>query len=239
MDIRDLVRRQHTPAAQSSSPAQAAEATSAADSSSASTATATGTDTQDQAATTEHVSKGGRFMHLLQAFEDKHPEEAKRILNGIADKLRHDADHAGPFAQKLERWADKVQKAADTGDMSNLMPSWQPHAHHGMRAYQKAQEAEDAGGLDQVAAAAGSAATSSAQMPGTANTTSTQTAAASSSTSAPAESVDAPATSAPTSGSEIAAADSGMTTSTDSAPSATTPIIPGTPAAQDDARVMV
>ena len=151
MDIRDLPRRHHTHAAHGSTASQPAAATSdvsSAQSQDGSTAT--------DEATTQHVSGGGRFMHFLQAFEDKHPEEAKRILTGIADKLRADAEHAGPWSERLERWADKVQKAADTGDMSNLLPTWQPHAHFGVRAYQKAQAAPEADGLEQVAAAASS-----------------------------------------------------------------------------------
>jgi hypothetical protein len=219
MDILDLARRHHTHAAPSSKPAAETSATAPATDEAETSTPAASTDAQSDPATTHHVSGGGRFMHFLQAFEDKHPEETKRILGNIADKLRSDAQHAGPWAARLERWADKLDKAADTGDMSNLMPTVQPHAHFGMRAYQKAQEAPDAGELEQVATAAES------------------------SIPAPASSTDAAAPSSSTSSTSTttpaAPASSTDTAATSSSPSAqaNTPIIPSTPAATDSTRM--
>ncbi|MEY4579681.1 MAG: hypothetical protein RL701_4384 [Pseudomonadota bacterium] len=100
--------------------------------------TTTTATTADAPATTHHLSRGGFFLNMLQAYEDKHPEEAKAFLSGVADKLRNDAQHAGPFANRLNAWADKFQEAADTGDLSKLVPTRQAHGHFGMRAYMQA-----------------------------------------------------------------------------------------------------
>jgi len=239
MDIRDLARRHHTHAAHSSKPAAETSATESTESA----APAASTETQSASATTHRLSGGGRFMHFLQAFEDKHPEETKRMLNGIADKLRSDAEHAGPWSARLERWADKLEKAAESGDMSNLMPSLHPHAHFGMRAYQKAQETPDAGELEHVAAAVESSippmsgTSASAQPAAPVNTD----AAADSSNAQPSTTASATSTDAAPSGS------AGVTTpiisgspaadSPSSSAQANTPIIPGTPSATDGSRM--
>jgi len=206
MDIQDLPRRHHTHAAHGGKASQPAAATSDVPSSASQEATAS-TSPGTDGATTQQVSGGGRFLHFLQAFEDKHPEEAKRILSGIADKLRADAKQAGPWSARLEGWADKVQKAADTGDMSNLKPTWQPHAHFGMRAYQEAQAAPESATLERVASSLPAAASTDA-----------------------AAAVSSSAAQQPTGSTDAA------TSSSASEPAVTTPIIAGTPAAMDSSR---
>jgi len=223
LDIRDLARRHHAPAAARSEPAAAPSDVSSPESP-AGAASSSG----EAGATTHHVSGGGRFLRFLQGFEDRHPEEAKRILNGIADKLRADAEHAGPWAGRLERWADRVEKAADTGDMSNLLPTWQPGAHYGVRAYQKAQAAPEAdgGALEHVAsslppAACATSAAVSSDVPN----------AAVSSEPAAADAVSAARGAAAHSSDAVAAAAVNGEGVDDAAPSATIPIISGTPTA--------
>lgn len=109
--------------------------------SSESAAPATGANTTaDTPATTRHVSGGGLLLGMMQAYENRHPEEAKAFLQGVADKLHADADYAGFFAPALEAWGDKFDKAAETGDLSNLLPSFPSHAHFGVRAYQQAAQ---------------------------------------------------------------------------------------------------
>jgi hypothetical protein len=127
--------------------------TSASSAATATSATATATDTTaDQAAvstaatpaTKSHVSSTGRLLGFLQQLETQQPAEAKKVLGGIADKLRADASKAGPDAGRLNALADKFQKAADTGDLTGLAPT-RAHGHgghggHAVRAYQAAAQ---------------------------------------------------------------------------------------------------
>jgi hypothetical protein len=113
----------------------------AANASSEESGTSAPTRTADSAASTQHVSRGGLVMRFLQRYEDRHPEEAKQFLSGVADKLRADAQEGGPWADRLNAWADKFDQAAQSGDLSNLLPD-RPHAHFGVRAYQRAQASE-------------------------------------------------------------------------------------------------
>jgi hypothetical protein len=113
------------------------------------------TQTADTPAATPHLSRAGRFLGFLQHLEDKHPEEAKKVLSGIADHLRKDAERAGPFADRLKTLADKFDKAAESGDLSGLVPKRPSFGHHAMRAYHDASGAASG----DAAAAALSAAT--------------------------------------------------------------------------------
>jgi hypothetical protein len=85
-----------------------------------------------------HFSPAGRLRNALQSFEERHPEEAKAALGKIAERLRADSEHAGVWGDRLAKWADRFQQAADTGDMSNLMPRMQ--SHFGLRAYQQHEQ---------------------------------------------------------------------------------------------------
>jgi hypothetical protein len=139
MDIQSVSTRQNasSSAVDTTAPTDPTTAAPAADSSTVAAAASTA----NAPATTHQLSKGGMFLGFFQAFENKHPDEAKKILSGIADKLHADAKHAtGAWAKGLESWGDKFQKAADSGDLSNLLPTAQPHAHFAARAYQQASQ---------------------------------------------------------------------------------------------------
>jgi len=93
-----------------------------------------------QPATQSRFTPAGRLLNVLQAIEQRHPEETQRVLGNIAEKLRSDADSAGVFSERLTRWADRFQAAAESGDMSQLMPRLSQH--FGVRAYQNASQSE-------------------------------------------------------------------------------------------------
>lgn len=128
----------------------------------------TQTQTADTPATTPHLSRAGRFLSFLQHLEDKHPEEAKKILSGIADHLRKDAGHAGPFSDRLNALADKFDKAADSGDLSGLVPKRPSFGHHALRAYHDASSAAN-GDAAAIGAATGSPAAAEPAAPAASN----------------------------------------------------------------------
>ena len=165
MDIRFFARRHHDVAAQSSKSAASTEApqtadasqtaqaaTSAAQPTAAAESPAAATDAADRPAAISRFTPAGRLLHVLQSFEDRHPEETKNILGNIADKLRSDAERAGPFSDRLNKWADRFQAAADSGDMSQLMP--RVSSHFGMRAYQQAEQSDTDATVEHVAGTA-------------------------------------------------------------------------------------
>jgi hypothetical protein len=151
MDIRYLSRRSHEYAAQSGSSAQRTQAQEAIQAAQASQATAAAAPqaaapvasegTAEQPATLSRFTPAGRLLSMLQSFEQRRPEETKNILSNIADRLRSDAENAGVFSERLDRWADRFDAAAESGDMSKLMPRMPQH--FGMRAYQQAQQQPD------------------------------------------------------------------------------------------------
>lgn len=143
MDIRHLAWRNHGPAAQNGIAPAVQPAVAKTEGESAQAATSAAADGAAQPAARSHFSRAGRLLNVLQAFEQRHPDETKAILNNIADKLRSDAEQAGPFGSRLTKWADRFQEAADTGDMSKLMPRLNTAGHFGMRAYQQAQAATE------------------------------------------------------------------------------------------------
>ena len=123
----------------------AAKAASPDDTSNSAPAASPAPDHADTPATTSHLSPASRFLGFLQHLETEHPEETKRVLNGIADRLHFDAKFAGPiFGNRLNDIADRFQKAADSGDLSSLVPQNQGFGHHAMRAYQTAAGNGDA-----------------------------------------------------------------------------------------------
>ncbi|HET8933854.1 MAG TPA: hypothetical protein VFN67_10455 [Polyangiales bacterium] len=164
MDIRFFTRRHHELAAQSSKSAASTEAPQTADANqtaqaatqaaqpaaaSGSEAAAPTTDTAERPAAISRFTPAGRLLNALQSFEDRHPEQTKEILGNIADKLRSDAERAGPFSDRLNKWADRFQAAADSGDMSQLMP--RVPSHFGMRAYQQADQSDNDATVEHVA----------------------------------------------------------------------------------------
>jgi hypothetical protein len=167
MDIRLFTRRHHENAAQSSKSAateaapqtadasQTAQAAAAAAQPTAAGSNETGapaTDAAERPSTISRFTPAGRLLHVLQSFEARHPEETKEILGNIADKLRSDAERAGPFSDRLNKWADRFQAAADSGDMSQLMP--RVSSHFGMRAYQQAEQPDNDATVEHVAGTA-------------------------------------------------------------------------------------
>lgn len=143
MDIRYLSRRNHELAARSGDEArqtrQIADAGQIAQTAPGVAATAAET-TSRQPATQSRFTPAGRLLNVLQSFEQRRPEETQRVLSSIANKLRSDAETAGVFGERLTRWADRFQEAADSGDMSKLLPRLSPH--FGVRAYQQAEQPE-------------------------------------------------------------------------------------------------
>lgn len=154
MDIRYLSRRSHEIAASSGTreARQTADAGQVAQTAQASTSASEAAGEAAQPASSSRFSPAGRLINVLQAFEDRHPEETQRVLGNIADKLRSDAEHAGVFSERLTRWADRFQEAADSGDMSKLMPRLS--SHFGVRAYQQAEQPEPDATVEHVAGTA-------------------------------------------------------------------------------------
>jgi len=106
----------------------------------------------DAPAATAQLSGISLIMGLIHAYESQHPDYAKAFLQSVADKLLADAQHAGTFAPSLQAWGSAFQRAADTGDSSNLWPSAPLVAHFGVQAYQTAsQPANEAPAIDAVA----------------------------------------------------------------------------------------
>jgi hypothetical protein len=89
----------------------------------------------------QELSKGALFLGLLTVLENKHPDEAVQLLLRIAAELYAEAQQAGSTAQGLNALAHRFRLAAQTGDLSGLLPSERPAAHFGVRAYQAAGQA--------------------------------------------------------------------------------------------------
>ena len=89
----------------------------------------------------QELSKAALLLGLLTVLESKHPDEAIQLLLRIADELHAEARQAGSTAQSLNALADRFRLAAQTGDLSSLLPSERPAAHFGVRAYQAAEQA--------------------------------------------------------------------------------------------------
>lgn len=94
-------------------------------------------------ATSQDLSSGGLFMGLLQLYGNEHPSEAKAFLQGVATTLRAYAGQADRSLISLSSWADRFQQAAETGDLSTLVPRTTPSNNLGVRAYQAAQATLD------------------------------------------------------------------------------------------------
>jgi hypothetical protein len=103
-------------------------------------------------AATSQVSPAGQLLSQLAQLRQKDPAKYKQLLTDFANQLKAAAQKAtGAQAQSLSQLADKVQKAADTGDLSPLKPPQATHGHHhhhGARAYQQAQQSAQPQTLD-------------------------------------------------------------------------------------------
>jgi hypothetical protein len=71
------------------------------------------------------TSVQGQFLSKLQALEQSDPEAAKKMLTELADKLRARAAKHGATSAGSSKLADVVQKAADTGDLTELLKTAQ------------------------------------------------------------------------------------------------------------------
>jgi hypothetical protein len=195
MDMQGINRRHSVPA-NANANVTATKASSADAASKPAAAANTAADNADTPATTSHLSPASRFMAFMQHLETEHPDATKRVLDGIADRLHFDAKFAGPFfGHTLNTIADRFQKAADTGDLSNLVPQNPGFGHHALRAYQTA-----AGGGETDAAAAGAAVAETAPADATTTapvTTAPADATAPTATTAPADATAPTATTAP------------------------------------------
>lgn len=69
------------------------------------------------------MSKRGQFLSQLQSLEQSDPAAAKKLLTDLAAKFRGEASQGGD--SRKAAMADKLQKAADTGDLSGLLKTSQ------------------------------------------------------------------------------------------------------------------
>lgn len=77
-----------------------------------------------------NVSKQGRLFSQLQSLAQNDPAKFKQVVSDAANALRSDAQQQqGQGSDALNALADKLQKAADTGDVSPLKPQGS-HGHH-------------------------------------------------------------------------------------------------------------
>lgn len=103
----------------------------------------------DAPAATPHLTTSALLLDFLQLLSRKLPSEAQALLIGVAKQLRAAAAAAGPSAASSSAWAERFERAADTGELTSWLPSTPPPAHFGLRAYQAAAPVEaDLGGLD-------------------------------------------------------------------------------------------
>jgi hypothetical protein len=96
--------------------------------------TVTDTDTGDDAAAQVSLSGPAEFLGKLQKLETSDPSQASDVLHQLASKVREQANGvSGDQATHLNAFADKLDKAADSGDLSGLAPSQsgaRAHGHH-------------------------------------------------------------------------------------------------------------
>jgi hypothetical protein len=94
-------------------------------------------------ATTQRVTTSALLLEVLHFLETKLPGEAKALLISVAQQLRTTAAAAeGPGAASLSAWAERFQRAADSGKLISWLPSAPGSSHFGVRAYQAAAPAE-------------------------------------------------------------------------------------------------
>ena len=82
---------------------------------------------------TSQLSGPAQLLSQLQALEKSDPAKAKEAMTQLADQIRSQAQQVGGAqAQHMNQFADALDKAADTGDLSGLQQqaAQQPHGHH-------------------------------------------------------------------------------------------------------------
>jgi hypothetical protein len=77
------------------------------------------------AAAESGTSVQGRFLSKLQALEQSDPAQAKQLLSGLANRFRSEAAQGGASSAGKAQLADQLQKAADTGDLTDLLKTAQ------------------------------------------------------------------------------------------------------------------
>jgi hypothetical protein len=83
-----------------------------------------------QPAASVQVSQKGQLFSQLQSLAQTDPAKFKQVLTDAANSLKEDAQQqSGQAADFLNGLADRLQKAADSGDASALRPSG-GHGHH-------------------------------------------------------------------------------------------------------------
>lgn len=73
-----------------------------------------------QRADGQQLSRRGQFMNKLQELAKTDPEQARKLLGDLADKIRSEAQAGGANSERRLALADRLQQAADTGDFSTL-----------------------------------------------------------------------------------------------------------------------
>lgn len=90
------------------------------------TATVTGS-TSTGNTDSARISRRSALFNKLKQLQEADPQKFKQVVSDIASKLKSAAQQAtGPMAQRLSKMADRFQKVADTGDLSQLQPQQPP-----------------------------------------------------------------------------------------------------------------
>jgi len=78
------------------------------------------------------ISKMGQLLGKLQQLQQSDPEKFKQICASIASKLNEAAGNQGTGSEGiLSKLASKFDQAAQTGDISSIMPQHKHHHRHG------------------------------------------------------------------------------------------------------------
>jgi len=75
------------------------------------------------AAAAPAMSRQAQFLSQLQSLAQTNPGQAKQMLTGLATTLRSEASQAGGTDSSKAQLADRLQTAADTGDLKGLLNS--------------------------------------------------------------------------------------------------------------------
>ncbi len=88
---------------------------------------------------TASISGPGRMFHELKELSQSDPTKFKQVVSDMASSLRTDAKNAtGDEASRLSQVADRLDKVAQSGNLSDLAPprpqggaQGAHHGHHG------------------------------------------------------------------------------------------------------------
>lgn len=96
-------------------------------------------------------SRSDDFMASLKHLQDEKPEQFKQVVSGLAQAVRDQAKSATGHEQRvLDRLADRLDKVADSGNLSALQPGREGAAGHarGAKAYPPAPSSGGGDGDD-------------------------------------------------------------------------------------------